>query len=312
MNETCIGIDISKHKLDVWASPQGAYRTFENTPEGRLNLKAWLETLDPAYIVLEAGGAYERPVTETLVNAGLPVSRLNPRQARDFAKATGQLAKTDRIDARLLAAYGQALHPKKTALPKQEQAELAAFVTRRRQLIDMATEEKNRLQTTLEPEMKAEIQKHLVWLKEQIEGIDERIEQHVAATEELRKAQACLTGIKGIGATTAAILLAELPELGRSTPSQLASLVGVAPHNHDSGAMRGQRHIRGGRASVRCALYMAALSGIRHHEALRPFYKRLRENGKPAKVALIAAARKLLIYLNANLRELYAKGEISP
>jgi transposase len=309
MTSVVAGIDIAKTRLDVWLAPEGVYRLFDNTLEGRAALRDWLLTMAPAHIVLESGGVYERPVTAILAGAGLPVTRVNPRQARDFAKATGRLAKTDRIDARMLAAYGTALQPAKTALPPAENTELASLVARRRQLVEMAAEEQNRLQTTPQPALQAGIKEHLTWLNDKIATLNKDILAFVQAQPSLAEPYASLTGVKGIGAVTAAVLLAELPELGRIDHQKIASLVGVAPHNHDSGAFRGQRHIRGGRATVRCTLYMATLSAIRYHDALKPFYKRLRDKGKPAKVAIVAAMRKLLTFLNATLRNHYAEAK---
>jgi transposase len=305
MTNVVVGIDISKKKLDVWMAPQGDYRVIDNTPQGRQSLLEWLRTAHPSHIVLESGGCYEQPVTELLARAGLPVTRLNPRQARDFAKATGRLAKTDRIDAKMLAAYAEALKPETTCVPDAENIELASLVARRRQLVDMATEEQNRVQATNHLARQAEIKEHLCWLKKKIKTLDEAIKAYVQEQAVLSEPFARLTAEKGVGATTAAVLLADLPELGRTDHGKIASLVGVAPHNHDSGALRGQRHIRGGRASVRCTLYMATLSAIRHHPELKLFYKRLRDNGKPAKVAIVAAMRKFLTYLNAILRNHY-------
>lgn len=301
------GIDISKKKLDVWLAPTQTYRIFDNTPKGRQALCNWLTTSQPTHIVLEAGGVYEQPVTEILSHASLPVTRLNPRQARDFAKAIGQLTKTDRVDAKMLAAYGEALKPAPTELPDAQNQVLARLVTRRRQLVAMATKEKNRVQATLDQTIKEEIQEHLTWLKEKITALEIAIKEHVQTHPTLKQACACLMDVKGIGAITATVLLAELPELGKANPQQIASLVGVAPHNHDSGSMRGQSHIRGGRASVRCALYMATLSAIRSNDKIKGFYRRLRDNGKPPKVAITASARKFIVILNAILRDFYAQ-----
>jgi transposase len=301
-----VGIDISKSHLDVWVHPDGPYKRLPNTPEGRAAMVVWLTPQHPHCVVVEAGGVYEQMVTMDLAAAGLPVARVNPRQVRDFAKASGQLAKTDRLDAKILAAYGVAMNPALTAVRGEAQTELAALVTRRKQLVDMATEEKNRLEATLNQAMNKNIVVHLALLKAGIKALDKAIEALVMQEESLAKPFKELIAVKGIGTTTAAVLLAELPELGRTSPERIAALVGVAPMNHDSGGMRGQRHIRGGRASVRCTLYMATLSAIRHHPTLNVFYKRLRDNGKPAKVAIVASMRKLLTYLNGTLRNSYA------
>lgn len=307
MTSTFVGIDIGKTTLDVGLLPQGEHRLFENTSTGRAALCAFLLPLTPTCVVLEATGVYEGPVTQALSQAGLAPTRLNPRQARDFAKATGRLAKTDRVDALMLAAYAQALRPEPTDLRDDASAALAALVMRRRQLVDMATEEKNRLESTLHEAMVAGIKDHLAWLTLEIKNLNKAIAVHVKANDALKQTHEALTKVTGVGEVTAAILVAELPELGKIDRQKIASLVGVAPHNHDSGAMRGQRHIRGGRSSVRCALYMATLSAVRHHPSVRVFYKRLRDNGKPPKVAIIACMRKFLIILNATLREAYAR-----
>jgi transposase len=312
MTSVFVGIDIGKTTLDVGILPQGEHHSFDNTAAGHIALCAFLALLMPSGIVLEATGVYERSVTQALAKAGFAVTRLNPRQARDFAKATGRLAKTDRVDALMLASYAQALRPDPTVLPDEASTELAALITRRRQLVDMATEEKNRQQSTLHDAMLSGIKEHLAWLSAEIKGLNKAIENHVKKNAEMKRTHDTLTKVTGVGDVTAAILVAELPELGKIDHQKIASLVGVAPHNHDSGAMRGQRHIRGGRGSVRCALYMATLSAIRHHDTVKVFYKRLRNNGKPPKVAITACMRKFLIILNATLRDAYAHANNLP
>jgi transposase len=301
------GIDIGKTRLDAWMLPEDGYHFFDNTAAGRAALGQWLGDVAPDCIVVEAGGAYERPVSQLLIDAGLPLARVNPRQVRDFAKAGGHLAKTDRIDAKVLASFAQTFHPEPSALPDAEGAALSALVTRRRQLVDMRTEETNRLEATLDEQMREDVAETVRWLKARIIDIDHRIAVAVKTKSTMADVHQLLCGIPGVGLVTAAVLIAELPELGHIDNAKIAALAGLAPMNHDSGAMRGQRHIRGGRTSLRCALYMATLSAIRHHPKVNPFYKRLRDNGKPPKVALIAAARKLLIYINAAMRDHYAK-----
>ncbi len=303
MEPCVVGIDIGKATLDVNVLPTKTARSFANTLGGCEALVAWLVPLNPERVVLEAGGPYGALVVKTLARAGLPVARVNPCQARHFAKATGRLAKTDLIDAGLLAAMGQALKPRLTPPASQAQQDVAALVTRRRQCVDMCVEGQNRLESTVHEGMRAEIRAHVQSLKQKIAGLDQAIATAIKAAPELEKRHAILVGVSGIGDVTAAVLVAELPELGHTERGALASLVGVAPHNHDSGTLRGPRHIRGGRFSVRCSLYMATLSAIRHHPTLKVFYKRLRDNGKPAKVAIVAAMRKYVIILNAVVRD---------
>jgi len=304
-----VGVDIGKHWLDVWISPSGEYRRLSNTAEGRISLVDWLLGIQPSCVALEASGVYEQLVTQILAEAGLPVSRLNPRQVRDFAKATGQLAKTDRMDAKILAAFAQTLKPASTVIAGKERQELGALVGRRRQLVDMASEEKTRLKSTLDAAMASSIKSHIAWLVQEITVLETSILKYVKQNPVLSAPYQQLLAVKGIGAVTAAVLLAELPELGRLDHNKIVSLVGLAPHNVDSGLLRGQRHIRGGRKDVRCVLYMAALSALHSHDRLTAFYKRLRFNGKPAKVAIVAVMRKLLVYLNAILRDFYAESE---
>lgn len=298
-----VGIDIGKQWLDV--SVAGQHRRFPHTATGHAALLAWITPHRPDLVAVEASGVYEQTATAFLQAAGLAVARINPRQVRDFAKASGRLAKTDRIDAHMLAAYAAALHPNAAPVLTSAQQELAALVTRRRQLVDIGAEEQDRLHATRNAAMRQQITEHLGWLKERIDGLNRAIAVLVKAQADLAVPYQQLVDVPGVGAVTAAVLLAELPELGRASPGQIAALVGVAPMNHDSGAMRGQRHIRGGRRSVRCVLYMATLSAIRCHPTIRPFYQRLRAQGKPAKVAITAAMRKLLVQLNAMLRDQY-------
>jgi transposase len=300
-----VGVDIGKQWLDV--SVEGTHRRFAHDAAGYRALIAWLQPQAPSLIAVEASGVYEQMATAALQAAGLSVARINPRQVRDFAKASGKLAKTDRIDAQMLAAYAQALRPPATAVMTPEQVELSALVTRRRQVMDIYAEEQLRLRATLHAAMREDIQSHLGLLKERIDRLNHAIAALIKTVPTMAAAYQQLIAVAGIGPVTAAVLIAELPELGRLGPAQIAALVGVAPMNHDSGAMRGHRHIRGGRKSVRCVLYMATISALRCNAAIRPFYQRLRDKGKPAKVAITAAMRKLLIHLNAILRDLYAQ-----
>lgn len=302
-----VGIDIAKQWLDVSILPGLHYRRFTNNDNGREAMVAWLIPEQPNLIAVEASGIYEQLVTATLQGAGLAVARINPRQTRDFAKASGRFAKTDKIDAQTLAAYAAALRPSVAPVMTSAQVELSALVTRRRQVVDIYAEEQDRLHATLHTAMRTEIKEHLAWLKARIDTCNKSIAALIKAQPALTAPYRQLLAVPGIGAVTAAVLIAELPELGKVSPGQIAALVGVAPMNHDSGAMRGQRHIRGGRKSVRCVLYMATLTAIRCHPAIKPFYQRLRTQGKPAKVAITAAMRKLLVQLNAMLRDHYAQ-----
>jgi transposase len=297
-----IGIDVSKAHLDV--ADAAAERTvrFANDPDGIAALIGSLHGRTPALIVLEATGGYEMAAVRALQAAAFPVAVVNPRQARDFARASGRLAKTDAIDARILARFGAALRP--TPLPKIDasQAAIAGLVARRRQIVDMLVAERNRLELA-EPTIHRWIEEHTLALKSQLAQVDAAIALAVEVNPNLQRRHQILTSVKGVGPLTAAVLLAELPELGAIGHKQLAALVGVAPINHDSGQHRGQRHIGGGRHSVRCAVYMAALVGIRFNPTLHAFYRRLRDAGKRPKVAIVASMRKLLIILNALVRD---------
>lgn len=297
----CIGIDVSKAFLDVAASGTDQVRRYSNDAEGAAALAAMFDV--PDLVVLEATGGYELVCARVLQANGWPVAVVNPRQVRDFARARGQLAKTDALDARILVAFGLAMRP--AVLPPADPARegLAELVARRRQIVDMAIAEKNRLQQATDPRITGSIDTILGVFKSQLIAIDTSIALAVAA--EPRMASACerLMDVPGIGQVTAAVILAELPELGHIDHKKIAALVGVAPVNRDSGRHRGERHIAGGRHSVRCALYMATISGVRCNPQLTTFYKRLKANGKPPKVALIAALRKLTCILNAIMRD---------
>jgi len=273
-----------------------------NDAAGLAALVAAITAAGTGLVVLEATGGYETAAVRALQGAGMPVAVINPRQARDFARAQGRLAKTDAIDARVLACFGAAVRP--SPLPPIEPGRdaLAGLVARRRQLVDMLVAEQNHLEHAAAA-VRSWIEHHCGALRNQLAQVDAAIAVAVEADLALARRRAILVSVKGIGQATAAVLLAELPELGRIDHRQLAALIGVAPINHDSGQFRGQRHIAGGRASVRCALYMATLSAVRHNHNLQAFYQRLRANGKPAKVALVAAMRKLATILNAVVRD---------
>jgi len=296
-----IGIDVSKRHLDVALAGSDRVQRWSNEPEGIAGLVEELKEQRPPLIVLEATGGYEMAAVRALQEAGLGVAVVNPRQARDFARASGRLAKTDALDARVLASFGAALRP--TPLPRIDasQAAIGDLVARRRQLVDMLIAERNRLEHA--SLTRSWIEDHILILKSQLAQTDAALALAVESSAELQHRHQLLTSVKGVGALTAAVLLAELPELGTIDHKQIAALVGVAPINHDSGQHRGQRHIGGGRQSVRCALYMATLVGVRFNPTLQTFYRRLRQAGKRPKVALIAAMRKLIIILNAIVRD---------
>jgi transposase len=294
-----VGIDVSKRSLDV-ALPEGVARV-SNTPEGIAGLAARLRQRVPALVVLEATGGYETGLVLALQRAGVPVAVVNPRQARDFARAQGRLAKTDAIDARVLARFGDVMRPAPLPPIDASRDALAGLVARRRQLVAALTAERNHLEHATAA-VTVWIERHIAMLRDQLAQVDAAIAT-VEADQALAHRQAIVTSVAGVGPATAAVRLAELPELGRIEHKQLAALIGVAPINHDSGQFRGHRHIAGGRASVRCALYMATLSAVRHNHTLHHFYQRLRDHGKPAKVALVAAMRKLATILNALVRD---------
>jgi transposase len=301
-NDRILGVDVSKGWLDLAEASRAVPWRVSNDPTGIAGLVADLRVDPPQLVVFEATGGYEMAPVLALQAAGLRVSVVNPRQIRDFARATGRLAKTDRLDAAAIAAFGAMLRPAALPLTTPDHQAFIGLVARRRQLVDMLVAEKNRLEHA-DPVVRSWIEQHLTTLKTQLAQVDAAIALAIECSPTLRSRQAILTSVQGVGTLTAAVLLAELPELGAIDHKQLAALVGVAPINHDSGTWRGQRHIGGGRISVRCALYMAVLSAVRHNPDLRAFYRRLREAGKRPKVALIAAMRKLLSLLNALVRD---------
>jgi transposase len=296
-----VGIDVAKDDLVVHVHPAAEAWTVPNTGAGLAQLREQLVPLVPTLIVLEATGGYETAAVAALGAAGLPVVVVNPRQVRAFAKATGRLAKTDRVDAEVLALFAERVRPAVRPLTDEATQDLEALLLRRRQLLDMLTAEKNRLGLARKPIRKS-LKAHIRYLERELHMTDSDLGAAVAASPLWRATDDLLQSVPGIGPVVAHTLLAELPELGRLTRRQIAALVGVAPVACDSGAQRGQRAIAGGRASVRSALYMAALVATRHNPVLRGCYERLRAVGKPKKVALVACMRKLLVILNAMLR----------
>jgi len=297
-----VGIDVAKDQLDV-ADSSGETWSLSNDAPGVAELLERLAALaDVELIVLEATGGYESPAAGALAGQGFPVAVVNPRQVRDFARATGELAKTDTIDARVLALFAERIRPEPRPLPDETQEELVGLVTRRRQLIEMLGAESNRLRMTRRGPVQKGIKAHVAWLEKQIKLLDKDLDRLIRESPLWRAKDDLLQGVPGIGPTTARTLLAELPELGHLNHKEIAALVGVAPFNRDSGQLRGRRIVWGGRASVRRTLYMATLTATRYNPAIRAFYQRLRSRGKPAKLALTACMRKLLVILNAIVR----------
>ena len=300
------GIDVSKRWLDVAARPEAASARFPNTADGHAAVVAHLRALPkagrPELVVVEATGGLERGVVEALDGARVAVAVVNPRQVRDFARCLGLLAKTDRLDAQVLARFGEQIGPEPRPRPDARRQEAQALGARRRQLVEMLTMEKNRLQQA-PARTQPGIRRHLEFLEGELAEVERQLADAIQAVPAWQATSTRLQTVIGIGPVTATLLVVELPELGHLDRKQLAALVGVAPFNRDSGTRRGHRAIWGGRASVRSALYMAALVASRHNPLLRPFYQRLRQAGKPPKVALVALMRKLLTILNAMARD---------
>jgi transposase len=297
-----VGIDVSKAALDVAQRPKGDPWRVANEEAGVAELVDRLRPLRPELIVLEATGGLERLVVAALALAGLPVAVVNPRQVRDFAKATGRLAKTDALDAAALAHFAEAIRPQPRPLPDAQSQALAALVERRHQLVGMLTAEKNRLRQAL-PAVRPQIAAQIAWLEQALREGDDELDQMLHASPLWRERDQLLRSVPGVGPTVSLTLLAHLPELGQGAVKHVATLVGLAPLNRDSGAWRGTRSIWGGRRQVRATLHMAALVGVRHNPVLRAFYERLLAHGKPKKVALTACMHKLLTILHAVLRD---------
>lgn len=298
-----IGIDVSQAWLDIVLRPSGTYWRLDNELSGWNQLILNLASTDVKLVVVESTGGMERGIVQVLQQQGLPVAVINPKRARDFAKASGRLAKTDRIDAGVLAHFAQAMNPVPKPLASEGQTALSDLVSRRTQLVEMLNSEQRRLHSVRNRSAKADIETHIEWLKERIKGIDAEIDQLRQENQAWQQQYQWLTSVPGVGRVVAMTLLAALPELGQLSNKQLASLVGVAPLNCDSGKMRGKRHIVGGRALVRSMLYMAALVAVQHNPVISAFYQRLLQAGKAKKVALIACAHKLLSILNALVKQ---------
>ncbi len=301
MSEACfVGMDVSQDTVDVAVHP-GTMFQVENNERGIGQAVERLQALHPTLIVLEATGGLEVPLAGALAAAGLPVVVINPRQVRDFARATGQLAKTDRLDAQILARFADAIRPPVRPVPDEQTQALAALVARRRQLIEMLTAEKNRLRLTARV-LQKRVQAHITWLEDELERLTTDLTTLMKQSPMWREKEEVLRSVPGVGPVLTTTLLANLPELGSLTRKEVAALAGVAPFPRDSGTLKGRRVIWGGRAHVRAALYMAALVATRRNPVIRAFYQRLCQAGKAKKLALTACMRKLLTILNAMVK----------
>jgi transposase len=295
-----VGIDVAKADLQVAALAQSL--RLPNTSAGHRQLIAWLRALGPVHVVLEATGGYENQLLAALHVGAIPVSRVNPRQVRDFAKASGRLAKTDKIDAAVLADFGAVLAPRPTLPPDPAVARLVEWGRTRTQLLAQATALHNQLEHLVDRVARGCLLELVHACEVRIARLEKQIDQLISSHPLLAARRQKLMEVRGVGAITAALLLAELPELGTFSKTEVAAIAGLAPRNRDSGQFRGQRHAGGGRAAVRTGLWMPTLVAVRHNPVLKAHYQHLRAKGKPAKVALVACARKLLIYLNALLK----------
>src|SRR5262245_37610945 len=303
MDHLFVGLDVAKDHLDVHVRPTGETFVVTQDEAGLSQLGARLQTLGPTLVVLEATGGYEATVAATLASASLPVAVVNPRQIRDFARATGMLAKTDILDAHIIARFAEAARPAVRPLPADHARRLGELVARRRQLVDMLGAETNRRRLIRDRTLQRRLDAHITWLQRALRDLETDLHDTIRSSPAWRETENLLRSVPGAGPITASTLIAELPELGHLDRRQIAALVGVAPCNRDSGTLRGRRMIQGGRRPVRRTLYMATLTATRHNPALTTFYQRLRATGHPKKVALIAALRTLLTILNAILRD---------
>ena len=296
-----VGIDVSKERLDVAVRPTGETWQVPYDAEGISSLTGCLRELAPHLVVVEATGGMELALAGELAAAQLSVAVVNPRHVRDFARAAGKLAKTDALDAQVLAHFAEAMHPEPRPLPDASTQELGALVARRRQLVEMITAEKNRVRTATQ-RIRPKVQEHIRWLQENLEDLDQDLGDFMRSSPMWKDKDELLQSTPGVGPVLAMTLLSGLPELGALNRGEIAALVGVAPFNRDSGTLRGKRKVWGGRGQVRAALYMAALVATRYNPVLRDFYQRLCAAGKPKKVALTACMRKLLTILNVMVK----------
>lgn len=297
-----VGIDVSKGRLDVAIGAEGEAWAVGNDEKGIAQLVERMQVVQPALIVLESTGGLEWAAMTELYSAGLGVALVNPGRVKEFARSIGLLAKTDRLDARLLARFAEAVKPNATRLPDEQEQHLMGLVSRRRQLLEMQVAEQNRLNTA-RLSSRANLEEHIAWLQKALSDLDKQIQIYVRQSELWKDKVERLQSVPGVGPVTASTLLAELPELGLLDRKRIAALVGVAPFNNDSGPRRGKRRVKGGRSTVRQVLYMAALSASIHNPVLHAFYQQMIRRGKEKKVALTACMRKLLTFLNAMMRD---------
>lgn len=300
-SEKNVGIDISKARLDVAIIPGAESLEFANDEAGIALLVNRLKELSPSRIVMEASGGYEWPAAVALATAKLPVAIVNPRQVRDFARSLGKLAKTDKLDAMVLARFGEAVKPDIRPLKSEEEAELSSLISRRRQLIEMLTMEKDRRSKALEL-VKPGIEEHVKWIEANLSDIDRQITGLIKKSSVWREKERLLRSVPGVGPVLTAAILGQLPEIGKLDRRKVSALVGVAPMNRDSGVFRGRRKVYGGRTDFRSVLYMATVAATRFNPAIKAFYERLKNAGKPFKVAMTACMRKLLVILNAMMK----------
>jgi transposase len=303
MEQIFVGIDVAKDRLDVHVRPSGEIFDVPRDGEGIADLVHRLRALEPRLIVMEATGGFEAVVASALAGAQLPLSVVNPRQIRDFARAAGRLAKTDALDAEIIALYAERMRPEARPLPDADARHLSELVARRRQIIEMMTMERNRRRALTSKRLLKSVDRLLAALQKELTDIEVDLNDTIRGTPAWRETEELLTSVPGVGDKLARTLIADLPELGRLSRRQVAALVGVAPINRDSGTMRGRRTTWAGRAKVRNVLYMAALTASHHNSALKSFYQRLLQAGKPKKLALTAVMRKLLTILNAIVRD---------
>lgn len=301
-SETYVGIDVSKDRLDVAVLGERQEKQVSNTQKGIAELVQWMLELQPELIVVEATGGYQRAVVEALFHAGLCVAVVNPARARQFARASGLLAKTDKLDAQVLAVFGERMQPKPYTGKSEAEKHLGALLVRRKQVEEMLKAEQNRLRTT-SASLKSSVEQVILCLKEQKKRLDEQIQQFLQEQQAWQEQTEILGSAPGVGPVTTATLLAELPELGKMDRKRIAALVGVAPMNYDSGKKRGYRKTKGGRTNVRSVLYMSTLVATRYNPLIRAQYQHLLKRGKEKKVALTACMRKFLTILNAMIRD---------
>lgn len=304
-----VGVDVSKSRLDIFFNDESW--SIPNVWVSISKLAIKLVDLHPKLIVVESTGGLEHALLTEFSSLGLPVALVNPRRVREFARSIGQLAKTDKVDAKLLARFGEAVKPEPTKMPTIEEQHLSALMVRRRQVIEMLTMEKNHLNST-HPVTQDSVTKIMALLQHELDELNGQIDEYIDQFPEFKRKDEILCSTPGIGKVTSAILLSDLPELGSIDRKKIASLVGVAPFNNDSGRFRGKRRIKGGRPTVRTVLYMATISAIKCNPVIRPYYKHLLDKGKVKKVAIVACMHKMLIYLNSIIRNSLTPEPVSP